>query len=428
MVTSGGALNNNAKLTLNQSTIASTGIFNVGSSVSTNDFASSGVININSGGSISNAAGNLYLTGGSRSYVNTGGSLTTPAGTTIELNASLLVNNASVSGPLDINFGSLATGTGSYTSVSINPGGTFAPGGYGTQTVPPNTSSTTALIQPAANGINTTTSAALAVTADTFITVNGSDVLTLSGGINAIGHAVEKNGTGNVVLAPFNARSLDVFSGKMQLSVTNPVGVLVIGSLSVESGTLDVGNNAADISTGSLPTINALLASGFANGLWKGAGITSSSAANDAQRLTSVGAIQNNQSGIALFTASNKFEGITPGAGDLLLKYTYYGDTNLDGKVDGSDYSRIDSGYLTAATGWFNGDFNYDGVINGSDYTLIDNAFNRQGANLTAELAAATSEIAGSADRSAVPEPASIVLNLLACMGFLGGTRSRRTE
>ena len=34
---------------------------------------------------------------------------------------------------------------------------------------------------------------------------------------------------------------------------------------------------------------------------------------------------------------------------DVLVKYTYYGDANLDGKVDGSDYSRIDSPiWLTA--------------------------------------------------------------------------------
>jgi len=47
--------------------------------------------------------------------------------------------------------------------------------------------------------------------------------------------------------------------------------------------------------------------------------------------------------------------------------------------VDGSDYSKIDNGYLTQSTGWNSGDFNYDNAINGSDYTLIDNAFNSQG-------------------------------------------------
>jgi hypothetical protein len=59
---------------------------------------------------------------------------------------------------------------------------------------------------------------------------------------------------------------------------------------------------------------------------------------------------------------------------DVLVKYTYYGDANLDGKVDGSDYSRVDAGFISNGklTGWANGDFNYDGKINGTDYSLID--------------------------------------------------------
>jgi hypothetical protein len=74
---------------------------------------------------------------------------------------------------------------------------------------------------------------------------------------------------------------------------------------------------------------------------------------------------------------------------DVLVKYTYYGDTDLNGGVDGSDYTRIDNGFLNHLTGWSNGDLNYDGIINGSDYTLIDNAYNMQGAALAAQIAPA---------------------------------------
>ena len=71
--------------------------------------------------------------------------------------------------------------------------------------------------------------------------------------------------------------------------------------------------------------------------------------------------------------------------GDIVV--TALSDGYLDGTVDGSDYSRIDSSFLSEQTGpsvsgWYNGDFNYDGVVNGSDYTLIDNAFNTQNASL----------------------------------------------
>jgi hypothetical protein len=88
------------------------------------------------------------------------------------------------------------------------------------------------------------------------------------------------------------------------------------------------------------------------------------------------------------------------------VKYTYYGDANLDGVVDGSDYTKIDNGYHNKLTGWANGDFNYDGVIDGSDYTLIDNSFNTQGGSLAssiAELVAGPTGQLGSP--TTVPEP-----------------------
>ena len=55
------------------------------------------------------------------------------------------------------------------------------------------------------------------------------------------------------------------------------------------------------------------------------------------------------------------------------MKYTYFGDANLDGVVNASDYTLIDNGFNSQTsgpllTGWFNGDFNYDGVVNGDDY------------------------------------------------------------
>jgi hypothetical protein len=131
------------------------------------------------------------------------------------------------------------------------------------------------------------------------------------------------------------------------------------------------------------------LKEGFNNGGWNGAGgIISSAVAGDTSHLTALGVMQNNQAGTPIYSGSNLFDnangsGFAPvGASDFLIKFTYYGDANLEGKVDGSDYSLIDSGDLNGLTGWYNGDFNYDGVINGSDYTLIDNAFNTQGGQL----------------------------------------------
>jgi len=192
-------------------------------------------------------------------------------------------------------------------------------------------------------------------------------------------------------------------------------GLSIAGSTNAWTGKLDLANNDLDLPGASLVTITNQIKQGYNNGAWNGSGgILSSSAAANTAHLTALGVIQNNQSGMALYTASNPFDTLTPAATDILVKYTYYGDTNLDGKVDGSDYSRIDNGYLLHLTGWFNGDFNYDGVVNGSDYTLIDNAFNTQGAVISSLIAdpsaVVTSQIAP------VPEPD--VLGFVAVAAF----------
>jgi hypothetical protein len=170
--------------------------------------------------------------------------------------------------------------------------------------------------------------------------------------------------------------------------------VLETNTLSLATNaTLNLTNNAAIIHGGSIQTLNALVESGFNSpaGYWNGAGITSSTAAGDTTFLTALGIISNNLSGAALFTA---FDNQPASLNDVLIKYTYYGDANLDGKVDGTDYSRIDSAIQTPATGWFNGDFNYDNHTDGSDYTLIDNAFNTQGAAMLAQAATPAAQIA----------------------------------
>ncbi len=223
-----------------------------------------------------------------------------------------------------------------------------------------------------------------------FTDPTASDSLTLNGGTFTIPAPAANSG-----IVPLSLASVSVGAGA-KLVVANSLShadrrVLVLGSLSISasSGTLDLGGNDLDIQNGSaalLATVQSLVQQGYSLGAWTGPGITSSSAAADASHLRALGVVQNNQSGSALFNSTNKFDGLVAGAADILVKYTYYGDLNLDGKVDGSDYSLIDNGYLQQLTGWLNGDLNMDGAINGSDYTLIDNAFNTQGASLAAEI------------------------------------------
>jgi len=77
------------------------------------------------------------------------------------------------------------------------------------------------------------------------------------------------------------------------------------------------------------------------------------------------------------------FAGRSVADADMLVKYTYAGDVNLDGLVDAADYGIIDYYWQFPGTdGYWNGDFNYDGIIDAADYGYIDNSFQTQGAPL----------------------------------------------
>jgi autotransporter-associated beta strand protein len=228
--------------------------------------------------------------------------------------------------------------------------------------------------------------------------------------------------------------------------VLSTTGLTLSGSAGHWTGTLDLTNNALDVQNGSpavLATITNQAKQGYAGGTWQGSGgITSSTAAADSRHLTAVGVILNdtNQAGggTALYGQgggiASTFDGATPSLDDVLVKYTYYGDVNLDGAVDGSDYAVVDNSFETEKSagthisGWGNGDFNYDGVVDGSDYTLMDNAFNQQGGSLgvnpAAQLANPTTLVAGG---SAVPEPATFSLLGMGAIGLLG-RRRRKNE
>jgi hypothetical protein len=257
------------------------------------------------------------------------------------------------------------------------------------------------------------------------VTINSGISLTKTGGGTVTYQSIITllSGASMSLASPVNANSLILGTSSSATISSHGSGsknTLQLDSLTLAStALLNLNNNDLIVHGGSISTVTSEVATGYNGGQWNGNGVMSGAAASDSTHLTALGTIQNsvngNQNGTALYTS---FDEVSVISTDVLVKYTYYGDTNLDGKVDGSDYTRIDNGYLTHASGWFNGDFNYDGVINGSDYTLIDNAFNTQGAQLTAQVAVPTAEIAAS---SAVPEPIALPM-----LGFAAAMLSRR--
>jgi hypothetical protein len=69
---------------------------------------------------------------------------------------------------------------------------------------------------------------------------------------------------------------------------------------------------------------------------------------------------------------------------DIVVKYTYVGDANLDGAVTFDYYAAMDAAFfgLIPNLGWATGDINFDNVINFDDYSKVDQAFFFQGTPL----------------------------------------------
>src|SRR5262249_25195698 len=57
------------------------------------------------------------------------------------------------------------------------------------------------------------------------------------------------------------------------------------------------------------------------------------------------------------------FGGLGVGSNSVVIGYTFSGDANLDGKVNGLDFNALSSNFGASGKLWVNGDFNYDGQV-----------------------------------------------------------------
>jgi endonuclease/exonuclease/phosphatase family metal-dependent hydrolase len=246
-------------------------------------------------------------------------------------------------------------------------------------------------------------------------------------GINVSGGAIKFSSSqhlASLTLASGSTVTVTQQANHVNRSLITSSALTFAGQTNAWQGQLDLTTNDMDIVQGNLASITNQIREGFNGGKWNGsAGIISSAAAGSSSHLTALGVILNSAdgtpSGAPIYgngTTLGTFDGASPANTDVLIKYTYYGDANLDGQVDGSDYTLIDNGFNHhgTLTGWYNGDFNYDGLIDGSDYTLIDNSFNTQTGNLTtaALFADSTAEFGG----TSVPEPTAVAVGLAAVL------------
>jgi hypothetical protein len=144
--------------------------------------------------------------------------------------------------------------------------------------------------------------------------------------------------------------------------------LLQVGSLNIADAKtqLDLGTSSMIVRSGNLSAVEANLALGFNAGDWKGRGLTSSNAAANIAGTTALGAA------VAGDIGATTFAGQPVNATDVLVKYTYYGDADLSGSVNGDDESLLLAGLKQGGPAhWAFGDFDYSGHVTGDDYSLF---------------------------------------------------------
>jgi hypothetical protein len=204
----------------------------------------------------------------------------------------------------------------------------------------------------------------------------------------------------------------------------------IAGATNAWTGNLDLKDNDLIInyngSATPFQTVKNQVKMGIASGNTVGITSATAQAAGD----TVLAVIDNVSAGLTSFSGIT-LDGTTH---QILGKYTYKGDANLDGKVTGDDYAFVDAnlGASGVTVQWNQGDFNYDDKVTGDDYAFIDanlgkgtvtplgyNELQSQMIAMHTEMFGATYTAALDAAETAAPEPASIGLLALGAIALL---------
>jgi hypothetical protein len=198
-----------------------------------------------------------------------------------------------------------------------------------------------------------------------------------------------------------NLHRLDIAAAASAVVLTNGNRVIAVNELAIApGGTLDMNDNDMIIraSAATKDAVHAQMEDWIVSGRngqdanyvtnWNGTGIVSSEArtrnVGSGMDLVNLGVIRNSDMDIRTGvpgSAWTTWGGQAVGFNDVLLKFTYTGDGDLDGVVTYDDYAAMDAAFfqLIAMLGWATGDVNNDGVIDFEDYSIVDQTFFFQG-------------------------------------------------
>ncbi len=170
---------------------------------------------------------------------------------------------------------------------------------------------------------------------------------------------------GSVIIGPDSVGAADsIRANRLSIygNATIPSGAAApsrIGTLTIDGGTFDLTSN--DLILDSTPL---------------------ASVASDLSSRELISSIAPAALGLGYATASsigvNSFDGESVDGSDVLIRYTYLGDTNLDGKVNAMDFNAVATNFGSGpGKFWVEGDFNYDGTTNTADFTQLAMNFNK---------------------------------------------------
>jgi hypothetical protein len=255
----------------------------------------------------------------------------------------------------------------------------------------------------------------------------GSGIYNYSGGlVNAAGFVFSTQSSGGVINylngPDLTTGQLQLLGGgRVQLSPGNDktlrTTVLFVRD---NSGVIDLSDNAMTIGGVVQPelgqTLRTILTRGYNGGGWNGTGMMSSAARDDAEHRTALGHafvsdVLQDHGGIYTFRGQE-----VPGTYQI-VKYTYYGDADLDGQVDISDLGRMASNWQTSGV-WSNGDFDYNGIVDVNDLGLLAANWQRGvGSPLGPSFSQAMAQVG--LPTSSVPEPSICALLFGATLSLL---------
>jgi hypothetical protein len=193
------------------------------------------------------------------------------------------------------------------------------------------------------------------------------------GGLNGVERA---QGANNVLVV-----------GQVDQTTAPTFSIDSLSNLNLEDNDLIIHGDTpnADGTNPLFASVQAAQQAGRNGGSWVSTnGLTSTAAANqnanDGSETVQLAPVFNGDLGgnqYSNWTVGSAVEPLSATGNDIIVKYTYTGDFNLDGRVDGTDLGIIDNNYLLNPTGneWALGDTNGDGAVDGTDLGIIDNLY-----------------------------------------------------